>query len=399
MNLEFAWQFLRNCREKQALTKKSTIFCRCESYKRLYLVEVISTIPSRRDTINKHREKGGSVAAVLPIHYPRALLRAFDLLPVEVWGPPGVSTSYGSAHLQPYVCSIVHNALSFLHTGGLDVTDFIFVPHACDSLQGLGSILIDFVAPRQPIFPIYIPRGRQESAVDYLADELRSIYHRLEAITGRSPSNAELMKCIQREEAADQLLSELHQNRQSIPLTDDAFYRLIRSREYLPAETFVKLAQEAQPLVGATSRQGIPILLSGILPEPMSILEAFSEIGALVVADDLACCGRRLYPPGNSDEPFHRMAERILKGPPDPTRGDSLKERLEHLLRLVDASGARGVVFYVVKFCEPELFDLPILRKELGEANVPSLIVEVDINDQLSHRVLTRLAAFLETIQ
>ena len=91
-------------------------------------------IPTRSQAIQAYKDRGGQIAAVLPIHPPRALLRAFDTLPVEVWGPPAVDASYGGAHLQPYVCSIVRNALSFLLAGGLEVVDYILVPHACDSI-------------------------------------------------------------------------------------------------------------------------------------------------------------------------------------------------------------------------------------------------------------------------
>jgi len=146
-------------------------------------------------------------------------------------------------------------------------------------------------------------------------------------------------------------------------------------------------------------QQGIPILLSGILPESMSLFTALAEMGARVTADDLACCGRRLYPAGKSEEPFQRMAERIVHAPPDPTRGSPIQERLDHLLGLIERSGAKGAVFYDVKFCEPELFDLPQLRQGLREAGVPSLPLEMDLNDGLSQPVLNRLAAFLEMLQ
>ncbi len=43
---------------------------------------------ARTSVIKDIKNRGGSVAAVLPIHYPRALLRAFDIYPIEVWGPP-----------------------------------------------------------------------------------------------------------------------------------------------------------------------------------------------------------------------------------------------------------------------------------------------------------------------
>ncbi len=361
-------------------------------------MESIPTIPSRTETLRAWKAQGGGVAAVLPIHYPRALLRAFGLLPVEVWGPPRVDPAPGAAHLQPYVCSIVGNALSFLLSGGLDGTDVIVVPHACDSLQGLGSLLLDFVRPRQPVFPFYLPRGRRESDLQFLTEEFRALYGKLAAATGRAPSEAELMESIRREEEADGLLTELHRRRRALPLTDIAFYRLVRAREYLPAEAFSALARAVLDAPPTDPRAGVPILLSGIVPEPMALLDAVAEMGGVVVADDLACCGRRLYPSGASPDPFRRMAERILNGPPDPTRGSPIAERLRHLVGMARETGARGVVFYDVKFCEPELFDLPLLRRGLQEAGLPSVHIEVDLNDPLSGQTLTRIEAFLEMV-
>ena len=376
-------------------------------------------VPRRSDVIGDFKRQGGSIGAVFPIHYPRALLRAFDILPVEVWGPPRVDTSYGAAHLQANICSVVRNGLSFLLSGGLEVADVLVVPHACDSLQGLGSILTDLITTRQPVVPIYLPRGRRESDVDFLAEEFRSVYHRLETITGRTPTDDQLRACITREEEADSLLSDLHRNRSSIALADGDFYRLIRAREHLPAETFSELARKALKQVGflssphaarpGTSRSSTegeggadgrtPIVLSGIVPEPMDLLHSISDMGATVVADDLACCGRRLYPPGTGEEPFRRMAERLIHAPPDPTRGSPIGERLKHLRDLAEMSGAKGVVFYDVKFCDPELFDLPILSEGLNQAGIASLAVEVDISDPLPYQVLTRMEAFLEMIR
>ncbi|MEA3332494.1 MAG: 2-hydroxyacyl-CoA dehydratase family protein, partial [Pseudomonadota bacterium] len=111
------------------------------------------TIPPRKEVIEDIKNRGEWVAAVLPIHYSRALLRSFSIYPVEVWGPPKVDVSLGGAHLQPYVCSIVHNALSFLKMGGLNAADLIMIPHTCDSLQGLTSVLIDLIKPEQAIVP------------------------------------------------------------------------------------------------------------------------------------------------------------------------------------------------------------------------------------------------------
>jgi benzoyl-CoA reductase/2-hydroxyglutaryl-CoA dehydratase subunit BcrC/BadD/HgdB len=361
-------------------------------------VEKDFLIPRRSDVASSFKKKGGLVAAVLPIHYPRALLRAFNILPMEVWGPPRVDISFGSAHLQPYICSVVRNALSFVLGGGLEIVDLILVPHACDSLQGLGSILLDFLPPKQPVIPLYLPRGGGISGEVFLAEELRSLYQRLEEITEISPSNETIMESIQREEEADELLVRFHKQRGKLRLKDHDYYRLIRTREYLPAEYFIDFTR---PILNADcegQEEGIPIILSGIVPEPMGLLTTISEFGGRVAADDLACCGRRLYPSGKSEDPFVRMAERILGAPPDWCRGSPIQDRLGHLHRMIDATDARGVIFYNVKFCEPELFDLPELRKGLGDLGIPTITVEVDISDPLSSQATTRIEAFFEMI-
>jgi len=224
-------------------------------------------IPGRIETITKHKGQGGQVAAVLPIHYPRELLRAFNILPVEVWGPPGIGVGGGAAHLQPYICSIAQNAVTYLLNGGLDLTDLIIVPHACDSLQGFGSLVLDFIPTNQPVIPIYLPRERRQGDIDFLCKEFRMVYDRLVEITGLKPTDEELVHHIHQEESADALLSELHQKGPRLPISNSDLYRHIRSREYLPAETFIELTQTALGNIGDNSPDGIPLLLSGIVPE------------------------------------------------------------------------------------------------------------------------------------
>ncbi len=355
------------------------------------------TIPPRKTVIEDIKDRGGSVAAVLPIHYPRALLRAFDIYPVEVWGPANVDVSLGGAHLQPYVCSIVHNALSFLKMGGLDTVDMLLIPHTCDSLQGLTSILLDLIKPKQPVFPLYLPRGQRAEDVVFLAEELRTLSTVFSDLTGKHPDNDDLLTAIKREEASDLLLRKLYDHKRQMGLSNSEFYRLVRSREYLPAEQFSVLAEDALQ-ISAKLAPGIPIILSGIVPEPMEVFNTIDEMHGEIVADDLACCGRRLYQPGTSSEPFRRMAEGIIHAPPDPTRGNSIEERVKYLLKMAEDRGAKGVIFYAVKFCEPELFDLPELRNALKKHGLASINIEVDINNPLPHQAVTRISAFLEML-
>jgi benzoyl-CoA reductase/2-hydroxyglutaryl-CoA dehydratase subunit BcrC/BadD/HgdB len=131
----------------------------------------------------------------------------------------------------------------------------------------------------------------------------------------------------------------------------------------------------------------------------MELFNIISQFGGRVVADDLANCGRRLYPSGNNQDPFLRMAESILDAPPDWSRGSPIQDRLDHLQQMIDSTGAQGVIIYTVKFCEPELFDLPSLRGWLSDLGVSTIVIEMDISDPISSQAMTRIEAFFEMIR
>lgn len=355
-------------------------------------------VPGRGQAMEGHRKQGGEIAAVFPIHYPRALLRAFGLLPVEVWGPPGRDTVLGNAHLQAYTCSIVRCGLSYIKEGKLDSVALVMVPHACDSLQGLGSMLQDFTETPFPVLTFYMPRGRRDADLEFLAGELRRLHDKLAAITAKDPGEAELLRCVKREESADQALGALLRARPGLGLSNESFYQVARSREYLPAEDFEPLARAAVEMGGDAPQEVVRVVLSGLVPEPRSVLKVLDQAGVMVAADDLACCGRRLYGAGSSDDPFVRMAQGFMAGPPDTTRGCTIGEHLEHLLALARGADAFAVVHFDIKFCEPEQFYIPQVDQGLNAAGLRTLSVEVDIADPLPDQVITRLEAFAETL-
>lgn len=356
----------------------------------------LPSFPSRSEAIATHLEAGGKLAAVLPVHAPRALLRAFNYLPVEVWGPPGQDTSAGAARLQAYTCSVVRSGLAFMESGKLDAADVVVVPHACDSLQGLGSVLLDFVQTDKLVAPLYFPRDAGPAGVEFLAAEIRALRGKLAAHTGADVDDDALTAAIAREEEADGVLAELLAARLHLPWSDADFYRVVRAREFLPAERFVTLGREALESRVDAQRGGTRIILSGMVAEPYSLLDAIDNAGAVVAADDLAATGRRCYPPGDGSDPAERLARSLLGGAPGATRGSTVQDRADHLAKLAADVGAVGVLFWVVKFCEPDLFYLPQLKAALDARGLRSAAIEYDITDPLPGGAVTRLEAFVE---
>ncbi len=335
-----------------------------------------------------------------PIHYHRALLRAHDLMPVELWGPSQYSTTSADAHLQAYTCSVVRCGLSFALDGGLEKARAIIVPHSCDSLQGLGSVFLDFIQPKTPVLTLYVPRGRREMDVEFFARELMALDKSLAKITGKRPSEKMLHSFIDNEQKADSAMEAVLNNRIRIPMSNRQFYELMRTRQYVAAEKFEKLARDTLESMQQDNRTDCShkLVISGLVPEPAELLSVMDDAGLTVVWDDTACIGRRIYPETDDADPYVRMARSILGAPPDSALGSSVEARLAHLLDLTRNKQAQGVVFWSVKFCEPELFYLPQLSRGLELAGIRTLLLEVDISEPASAQVQTRLEAFAESL-
>ena len=218
-------------------------------------------------------------------------------------------------------------------------------------------------------------------------------------MTGKTPIEGELFQAMEIENKGRAAAAGLMERRRQIPCSDKELYTLLRSREYLPAEAFVGYAEQAVQATGApTGENAVPILLSGIVPEPMDLFDTLNELGATTVADDFIGIGRRLYPAAGDTDPYLAMARSIVHGPPDSTKGSPFEKRLEHVLELARTSGAKGVVFYHLKFCEPEQFYLPALKSGLEANGLPCLTIETDLGSPATNQVVTRLEAFLEMI-
>ncbi len=358
---------------------------------------------TREPYIRRQREEHGRKAvAVLPIHYPKELLTALDLLAVELWGPPGSPRGDAAGRIQPYVCSVVRNALGFLATGGADAVDAALFPHTCDSIQQLATLVADFGGWSKPAIPYLHPRdpGRA-SARRFARAELRAVASRLEAIAGRSLDEDRLASAVALHREVDAARAALLDGRATLPLADVELYALLRRGEWLwPEDHLAELRLAAARLGTGKPPARVPVLVTGYVPEPAGMLAVLNGAGAWVAADDYAAVGRRVARPTGppASDPWEAVLERQLASPPCPTRSVDQDARMRHLASLLERSGSRGVIVHVVKFCEPELFDVPAIRRTFEAREVPLLYLESELERQLSGQAETRIEAFAEML-
>ncbi|WP_141008299.1 2-hydroxyacyl-CoA dehydratase, partial [Shigella sp. FC1967] len=61
-------------------------------------------------------------------------------------------------------------------------------------------------------------------------------------------------------------------------------------------------------------------------------------------------------------------------------------------------TGADGVVYLLTKFCDPEEFDAPIVKKFLDREGIPSIIIEIDQQTKTYEQARTALQTFADVL-
>ncbi len=357
--------------------------------------------PSRSAYLERQKnEFGRHLFGVFPAHYPREILWAMNALPVEIWDPP-LTGSQAGAHLQPYICSVVRLGLELVLQGRGRILDGFLFPHTCDSIQNLASIVYDYLGLKKPCYFFYHPKAPyRPSARDYYRDQVRSLVRRLEQQLGpldpqrlaESVALGQEIGAVQREIYALRAAGDLR-------ASNAAFYQVLRQGEFLHPDDYLPLLQDFLAEESGPAGPGPAVVLSGVLPNPREVLGVLDEAGVRVAEDDLLNCGRRLPgPAAAATDPYEALAESYFAMPPCSTKDSPTAERLDGLVRRIEASGARGVIFWMVRFCEPELFDLPQLREALKDRGVATLVIDVEVNQGLSGQLRTRIEAFAELI-
>jgi benzoyl-CoA reductase/2-hydroxyglutaryl-CoA dehydratase subunit BcrC/BadD/HgdB len=355
---------------------------------------------NRKDYLLKQKQLGRRVFGVFPAQYPREILWAASVLPVEIWDPP-LPASAADAHLQPYICSVVKLGLGLLLQGKADMVDGFLFPHTCDSIQNMASVVHDYIGLDKPCYFFYHPKAPyRDSARDYYLRQIKALAQSLEEIYG--PINPdELRHRVKQGQTINKLMSQLYQRRAAgvLHLDNSQFYQAIRRAEWLWPDDLISELNDILAHAPIDPDRRPAVVISGVLPNPPELLNFLDDLGARVGHDDFLACSRRwLTKAVEADDPYESLSLAYFGLPPCSSKDSPLAERSAWLLDLCQQTRAKGLIFYTVKFCETELFDIPILSDELKKSGYPTLIIDTELNQGLSGQITTRVEAFLEML-
>lgn len=347
-------------------------------------------------------DTGRPVIGTFCSYAPEEIIHAAGALGIRLFGS-GAAIDKADAHLQAYSCSLVRSALEDVLAGRLDFLDGTVFPHTCDSIQRLSDIWrlnagIAFHA--DVVLPAKL---NTDSARAYTVDVFRTFAGALETALGVRLTEARLRGAIDTANRIRSAVRRLYDVRRTHPaaLPGSDLHAVIKAGMVMARdaylETLTGLLADIDALPQAAPDIRAPVALSGGVCNLPDLYGAIEAAGGTVVWDDL-CTGVRGFEgtiEATGDLVANialRYAERLVC----PAKHAGNRARGAALLERVCDTGARGVIFVVLKFCDPHGFDIPYIKAMLEDAGIPSLLIELEEGGTIGGQLRTRIDAFIE---
>jgi bcr-type benzoyl-CoA reductase subunit C len=355
-------------------------------------------------TITRHAaELDRPVIGVMPAYFPMELVYAAGGFPVQLWGN-NLGIEKADAYLQSYCCSVARSVLELELRGSAPMVRGYAFTSLCDTLINLREIyrrLFD-----KPTIELSIPITRTRSArQNYLQHVVQKVTADLEAVTGRRISNASLQEAAQLYGAVRRQQRELYRLRRQRPglISNRDFYTVLKAGFFLPPAVYRELLTELAAELGrlsAKEQRRTKLLATGMVFDPLAIHAILDEAGVDIVDDDFANGWRTAAKADlQTDDLLGGVTDFLFAHAPCCCIYDSANDRHAYLVDKVRTSGADGVLFWYVKFCEPDAFDRPQLMQRLADEGIPATVVDLELSMTNFDAIRTRINAFCEILE
>jgi bcr-type benzoyl-CoA reductase subunit C len=373
------------------------------------LIEILGAYRRKAAVSNKtyqelKRESGKQLIAYTLGDVPKELVHSAGFLPVGLvgWTQP---VHEAAAYLPSFCCSLMRTTLDVGLSGGADALSGLILAHVCDTTRDFSGIWQRHV--HKEFFHDWRPpkQVNRPSARSYIVSELNRLKEHLEGFAGHGISDRDLESSLEAYETQRSLLEGIKEqfSGRSGLLKGSDFYRVLKASLFMEVETFNPLAGQLLNALRSAPKTpespGVSLVVSGKVPEPLDVIDVVEETGASIVDDDFLWGSRLIRQTLPSEgSPLERMAERFLRSEPFPGYLYENPARRDFLMKLTERSGADGVIFWDVKFCEPYNFDYPDLKSAFAQKGIPTLLIETEMQPSGIEQLKTRIQAFCEAL-
>ena len=335
--------------------------------------------------------KEGKKIVLVSYYTPEEIIHSMGAVPFGVWGGD-LQLQDAKQYFPAFICSIVQSIVELGIKGTYEGASAIVFPSLCDSLKVVGENW-KYAVPSIKFVPMTYPQNRRP---DFGHDFTRAGYERVIAdvseATGLTFDEEKLDVSLAVYNEHNRVMRELvpvladHPeitNQQRSDIFKSAFFMFKEEHTALVKELIHALeadggiSRKEQEAAKAAGKHRI--LTTGILCDAPDLLQILDENGMQIVCDDVAAESRQ-YCVDAPDEgsPLDRQVEKFCSMDNDTLLYDVEKKRVGRIVEMARAAKADGVLAVMTKFCDPEEFDYPLIRKACLAADLPILNIEVD---------------------
>lgn len=345
-------------------------------------------------------------------HVPVEMITASGMVPYLMTGDMRRQTTLVNKHIETIMCSYARSTFNAALEGEYKVLDGLVVHHGCDNIVKLHEIWQGNI--QQPYLHfINVPHVVNPASYAFFMEELKTFQKSLEIYTGRKITEADITNAIKLHNKNRGLVRQLYELRKVDPplLTGAEMTRILVASMTVPVDQANVMLQDVIKDVKARSKQPLPVkyrlMLHGTEIDDSAFMELIEGLGSYVVIDDVNVGTRFFWHDADEeDDPYHALTIRHLDKIRDartihPRAGtieEDLDNRFGHIRQFASDFKVKGVVFFIMRFCDTYGFDAPELKEYLKKAGFPVLVIEDEYNINSIARLNTRIQAFLETI-
>lgn len=363
-----------------------------------------SACENPRARLDHYLAQGKKVIGCFPVYTPEELVHASGMIPFGLWGGQA-ELKLVKSYLPAFACPIMQSTLEFGLRGTYQGLSAVIIPALCDTFRCMTQNW-RFGVPTIPMIPIVYPQNRTSPAsVDYLISEYENVLSMLSTITGMMMNEKALGESILVYNEHNAIMREFAKvaNDHLDVVTPQVRHAVMKSALFYEKSEHTAIVREiiealkAQPVYKFTGKK---VVLTGITCEPDALLDIFTENNIAIVGDDLAQEMRqyRTDTPLKGGGGLKRLALQWNARYGCSLAHEMGKPRGKMLADMCKETGATGVVACLMKFCDPEEYDLPYIVADLREAALPCLTIEIDQQNASYEQIRTRIQTFCEMI-
>ncbi|MGN1413349.1 MAG: 2-hydroxyacyl-CoA dehydratase subunit D [Anaerovoracaceae bacterium] len=359
--------------------------------------------PGRTAAITRE-ETGKELVGCFPIHTPDEVVYAAGCIPVGMWGG-SAEIQLADRYLQSFCCSVMRTNIELGMRGVYDDLKAVIIPTFCDTLK---CIVENWkVAVQQvPAIGMAYPQHRDlKAGMNFMISETKRVKHELEQILGKIITDQAVEEAFAIYEDYRAAMRDFTETAAKHPEIIDAKTRhlIIKAGLFMDKAVYTEAVREiiqgldAEP---ASAFRGTKVVLTGLIPEPVEILDILRDNDIAVVGDDLSLGSRIWRTPAREDvsDVYEKMAYMVADQKGDTFLYEPEKLRGKMLIDMAEKTDADAVVVMMMKFCDPEEYDYPIYKAELEARGIPELYLETDQQLTSFEQIRTRVQSFAEML-